>query len=1510
MSSFFDDYAAIVQSGLFDADYYISANPDVAALNCDPLVHYLERGAREMRNPNREFDASSYALRCRERGEEPENPLLHFIRFKAAGLRQPPAATTEPEVLMALEKASVGNGSAGGTRRVVGNGWLVARAPVTQVDVAVGRFGAAARYGLPRADVAQTYPQYPRSEQSGFAFTFPGLPPEVTEGLVDFAFTIKTADGRTHQSSVVTYLLPAADAGEAGRASAPGRLPPLKLEIDSVSVDKAGMLRVSGWSVCLDPIAAVEVFIDGERLGTADFGQPREDVGLAFPDYPGSSRPGFGLTCDIRRLGAGRKTLKVRAVASTGISRDAELPIDLAPPPKPAIKPQDSTVNVFCDVIELGTDGWLVAEGWAVCPAETQEILVELDGTVVGMAEIGRERTDVGSHFPALPHARRSGFSFRKLTHPVPEGEHMVVLRVRSAAGEVEIPLPVTARPEASRPAVTEPARQVAGSELLKLNIDIPQLVAGAVANPVRGNLEIAGWAVARNGVGSIEIAVDGEPLTKAFTGVRRLDVYAQFGDWPGALTSGFTALLSHRSLPIGSHVLSVTLRDEAGNAIATEFSIDVEEAPETIGPWSLRDKTVLAENDLNGRILAGLDWKPRFWVALAVPAKDEAALGPARRTLKSLAAQTYSNLRILVLPYGKGAKDDTFAADLLADVPSLAERIELVKRPAATLDSFIGPQADTPAYFMVLRPGDELGCDAFVEFAVESGLRRDADLLYADDRRVSPVTGALEAFFKPDWSPDLLLSTNYIGRAWCASAGLIARSGMTLGDILKCGAYDLIPRLSEAATSVRHAQSVLLQEAPEARETPEAERQALEGALKRRGIDGVVEDGVAPGIFRVRRTSVTKGLVSIIIPTCAARGLIKTCLDTLRDQTAYRNFEIVCIENIPADQQDWKTWLRANADVVIETFEPFNWSRFNNLAVAQSKGEFLLFLNDDIEIIRPDWLDVLLEHALRPEVGIVGPQLLYPDRRVQHAGMFLAGMGIARHAFRYMEADDPGYFGLARTQRNVIAVTGACLLTRRETFEALGRFDETHTVVNNDLDYCLRVWRAGLSTIYTPHTTLIHHEQASRMEIDDIYDAGAFESQWANLFVAGDPFFHPRLSKERDDYSCEWEPVQVLCPGRPVFARETIRKILIVKLDHIGDCVTALPAVRRLKRHFPDASLHVLTGRASRSIWTMEPAIDEIIEFDFFHAKSSLGAVERTEEDWRALSDRLIPYGFDLAVDLRKHLETRPVLLHTGARTLAGYDHKGRCPWLDVALEWSEDQASFHKRQHAADDLTNLIDAIAAAGESDRSVIVGQQAALPKAPWVRKLFKKPVVCIHPAAGNEMKQWPPDYFALLINQLIALEDVHVAVVGGPDDEPIASAILANVTHPEKVWSMVGKLKLAELPGFIAACVLFVGNDSGPKHIAAGLGVPTVGIHSGMVDSREWGPVGVLAIGIDRDMTCSPCYRARLDECHRALACLRQILPGDVYRACKRMLSLRPPDARKTGAKGKIIALQQ
>ena len=367
-----------------------------------------------------------------------------------------------------------------------------------------------------------------------------------------------------------------------------------------------------------------------------------------------------------------------------------------------------------------------------------------------------------------------------------------------------------------------------------------------------------------------------------------------------------------------------------------------------------------------------------------------------------------------------------------------------------------------------------------------------------------------------------------------------------------------------------------------------------------------------------------------------------------------------------------------------------------------------------------------------------------------------------------------------------------------------------------------------------------------------------------------------------------------MLFAGRPSLVRDHVRKILVIKLDHIGDCITSFPAIRRLKQHFPGARIDVLGSRASRSIWAMEPAVERVFEFDFFHARSSEGQLERTTAEYEALRTTLGPERFDLAVDLRKHPETRPVLQYTGARYLAGFDNRDRFQWLDVGLDWSGDQAFARKRHHIADDLINLVDAIAGACEFDRAVITAppqqESTALAKLN-LKASSDRPLICVHPTAGNEMKQWPVEFFAAVIDQLVEADGAQIVLIGAPGEEEVAAELIARTRQPDSVISLVGKVGLADLPALLAETSLFLGNDSGPKHIAAGLGVPTVGVHSGTVDPREWGPIGPRAIAVAREVVCAPCYLSVLEDCHRGLACMRQLSPEIVYRACKRLLLL-------------------
>ena len=1229
------------------------------------------------------------------------------------------------------------------------------------------------------------------------------------------------------------------------------RVEHMVITIEEAAIDAQGRLCVSGWAAGEAMVTSVEIVAAGVKWGDAEHGLARPDIAAEFPDLVDVERSGFTFVgaLDERARAAEQVVVIVRAegqpvqAAARGLTR----------PPEQA---PDDRLRLNCENVALYDDGLVEISGWAVHPDEVEAIEVRIDDEPIGAATFGAERGDVAHSHPDIASAARSGFDFRTVRAPFAIGEHELALVARTrAGGRFERTLAV---------AVQIARRPIRATDSLdiRLSIDSPSIVDDAVAQPVRRLLTIEGWAIARHGVAAVELFLDGAPVGVASRGTRRLDIAAAYPDWPDALMSGFTALLPRKVFSKETQALRIVARDKRGQVQELDLLIKVAPAELEDESAPLRAFVSQAEIDMKMRLIAAAGPLPAFAVLIAPGAEDGWA-----RTLESLEAQVYRGFRVGAL--APGAELPVFEGELAAAVETL-------------LDGETG-------YFLCLRAGDRLGVDALLEFALDIVTRPEEDFRYADDRRLELGRGRVAAFLKPEWSPDLLLSTNYIGRAWCASRELLGRVRLTVADVVEAGDYDLTLRLTEAAREIGRAPLVLAETAP-ASDGAAREIAALRAAMRRRKIEGGVRATAAPGVYRLRRRVATRGLVSIVIPTIASGGLIERCVASLRRLTHYRRFEIVCVDNIADRSSPWTDWLKRNADCVVEYPAPFNWSKLNNLGAEAALGEYLLFLNDDVEAIEPRWLHALMEHAQRREVGVVGPRLLYPDGRIQHAGLFLHDSD-GRHAFRFAEREDVGRFGLAAAQRNVAGLTGACLLMRRAAFDEVGGFDERHSVVNNDLDLCLRMWRAGLRVVYTPHATLIHHEMASRAEVADTFDESGFKSAWRSTFALGDPFFHPRLSRDAADYAPDAEPTRVIVAGAPLIARESVRRILVQKLDHVGDFVTALPAVRRLKQRFPQAEITVLAPAPSVALARLEPAISHAIEFNFFHFISQQGRREIDEAEWAALEARLKPHRFDIAIDLRKHPESREALKRSGARLTAGFDSRHAFPWLDVALEWDGDERYLAKRAHVGDDCSALVEAVSLACENERGGLAAPPSGEALAQW-GGLFERPVVGVHPAAGSVLRQWPPEHFAELIDLLTETYAVNVALFGTAAEAPIAEATHAATRGRERVWSLVGRTRVDELPSLLRGLVLFVGNNSGPHHLAAALGTPTIGVHSGVVSAREWGPVGPMAAAVQREMSCGPCYLAKASDCPRGLACLHGLRPAEVFRVCEQMLGAK------------------
>lgn len=1364
-----------------------------------------------------------------------------------AGPTQAAPGSSRPHAVVYIESGTIDQD---GIFSVVG--WAVSLRPILAVQIYADnqRIGKA-KLGGEREDVASVFPAYPKARASGFSLTT--QLDDANRGTSRIRAEMVCPNGFGHEESIPVEHIRRLDALLAPQAAhdfaqAPNLPPPLAFSLP---------------------------------------GQPSPyQLNAAFQ----MAEPQLGLVLSDQ-------------VATPTVSFSSQWPAEATAGPTHAEAP-DAEIHMHCDAAALTGDGMLSVDGWAVCGVGIVQVRVLLNGEDVGLASFGHERLDVGEAYADLPMSHLSGYRFDKQIRDRCEGEYEVNVIVRNLRGaEAEYRIAIVATPTAvsepeppPEPAPESESEPEQAAEF-RFELDSPAVSNGAAVALVTGRLTIDGWLLTRSGVASFEIFLDDQRLGDAHYGLARQDVGAAFPDWPNALRAGYAFHCPPRSLRDGDHTVELRVRSNNDVHLTRTFQITVKKAEDQQdGAAAIRRRMPRVEADMMLAFLADMPHPPSFQLVLRQgrPVQPDRL----RTTLEALRLQPYTDWAVLVL----AEDDDTaLAATAVIDawMPDLVTRFTVIT--PANADAWAAPLADADdrelRLYSLLLPGDELGADALLELAVASCRHPDRELLYGDEVRLSPVSGEKEPFFKPDFSPDLLLSTNYIGRPWAATAALLAKTGVTPVSLIANGEYDLLLRCAECAGGVHHIPKLLCQRSAMELDGAGVEQVALERSLDRRGITASVSPTPIPGTWRVKRAVPPRGKVSIIIPTCAAHGYIETCINTLRAKTAYPDYEIVCIDNIPPSDVFWKVWLGRNADKVVEIPDAFNWSVFNNRAAAAATGDYLLFLNDDIEIVQQDWLDAMMEHADRPEVGITGPQLLYRDGKVQHAGMFLSNNGIGRHAFRFAASDDPCYFGLALTQRNVLAVTGACMLVRRDTFERLGRFDEAHEIVNNDLDFCLRVHRAGLLTVFTPYATLIHYELASRANLKDVFDLTHFNAAWKTTFAAGDPYFNPRLSRHADDYRPDDEPVQWVVSGAPMFLPEEIQRILVVKLDHIGDFVTALPPIRRLKRLFPHARITVLAGPASRAFVSLEPCIDEFIPFAFFHARSQLGERELTPEDYAELAAQLRPYRFDLAVDLRKHLSTRDVLKYTGARFLAGFDFLGQFPYLDIALDWDGDRTLQRKRSHIVDDLLALVNAIGHAAETDRVVISPGPDAMPLAELpdpVQTLFAKPVVAVHPGAGNITKQWPEAHFSALIDLLIERNNVNILLVGGPDEVEVALSLQANVQHSDAVFSMAGKTSLSDLPRLLKNCVLYIGNDSGPKHIAAAVGIPTIGIHSGVVDPVEWGPIGPNAVALRRNMTCSPCYLANAEDCPRALACLHFLEPNLVHETANALLNRVAP----------------
>lgn len=435
-----------------------------------------------------------------------------------------------------------------------------------------------------------------------------------------------------------------------------------------------------------------------------------------------------------------------------------------------------------------------------------------------------------------------------------------------------------------------------------------------------------------------------------------------------------------------------------------------------------------------------------------------------------------------------------------------------------------------TGEFIATLDADCELTLDALYEVVITLQ-QTDADLIYSDEDKIDGQGHRSEPFFKPAWSPDLLLSFMYTGRFAFYRKELVERLGGLREGLAGGEAYDLVLRFSEKTDKIIHVPRILFHQSKGVgiqSGAHESQQRALIEALSRRKIDGQIERVAALGYHRVRR-AIGGGKVTIIIPTRDRLDLLRRCVNSIESKTEYRNYEIIIVDNGSREARTIE-YLKRTHHRVIKEDGRFNFSRLNNLAAQQSDGDYLLLLNNDTEVIAGEWLSAMIEHAQRKEVGAVGAKLLYPNGQIQHAGVIL-GDSFAGHAHRHADGSDwSGRPDSPNLIRDYTAVTAACLMIRREVFNQVGGLNE-HLAVNfNDVDLCLRLRELGYLVVYTPYAVLYHHEFSTRKPRADFEETSFLISRWQRQLIS-DLYYNPSLSAKKEDFSIDFtKPESFYC--------------------------------------------------------------------------------------------------------------------------------------------------------------------------------------------------------------------------------------------------------------------------------------------------------------------------------------------------------------------------------------------
>lgn len=509
------------------------------------------------------------------------------------------------------------------------------------------------------------------------------------------------------------------------------------------------------------------------------------------------------------------------------------------------------------------------------------------------------------------------------------------------------------------------------------------------------------------------------------------------------------------------------------------------------------------------------------------------------KQMIQSVRKQTYGNWELCIANANPSQK---IVCEILNIAQQKDKRIRITEVPeneGIAQNTNAALKIATGEYIGLLDHDDLLTPDALYEVVRELNKVNRPQMVYSDEDKVTTdLSEHFQPFMKPDYNLDLLRSNNYICHFFVAQKALVEKVGGFRAEFNGAQDYDLILRCSECAKHISHIPRILYHWRVHKASTADnpaskmyafdAGKRAIEEHLERCGQGAEVFHTKDLGFYRVRYRVQGNPLISIIIPNKDQCDILDQCLKSI-EQSTYKNYEIIIVENNSVEDKTFAYYDQIQSEHirVIRWEKGFNYSAINNFGVEHSNGDFILLLNNDVKIISRDWLEEMISHCQRPEVGIVGAKLYYPDHTIQHAGIIIGIGGVAGNIFAGMPGRYTGYFHKASIQQDLSAVTAACMMVKRSVFQEAGGLEEELQVAFNDVDFCLKVREAGYLVVYDPYVELYHYESKTRGTENTKEKVRRFQSEiefmrsrWTEILKQGDPMYNPNLTLTKWDYS------------------------------------------------------------------------------------------------------------------------------------------------------------------------------------------------------------------------------------------------------------------------------------------------------------------------------------------------------------------------------------------------------